>query len=217
MAERTLPGLSLTGFWDLGQDDYKDAMDANLRVISALLGGQVLSFTDTTPGSPTDGDMHIFDEDHTTEPNKIAIYDDGGWVYLEPLTGQIMFVIGDGFHRSFNGTVWSIFSPATPITSSSSTAYVPVLSDANGVKQMTASSAIEVTIPANADTPFEIGSRLSWIQDNTGTVSVVGDTGVTVEFADTIFLAETAAQKALITAIKLDADVWNLTGVLAPV
>ena len=37
MAERTLPGLGLTGFWDLGANNWKGGMDLNLRKLSLLV------------------------------------------------------------------------------------------------------------------------------------------------------------------------------------
>ena len=51
MAERTLPGLGLTGFWDLGANNWKGGMDLNLRKLSLLVQLSVLSMTTALPST----------------------------------------------------------------------------------------------------------------------------------------------------------------------
>lgn len=106
MAQRQLPGLGLTGFWDLGYRPWKDENDANLRIISALLGMQALDLVAATPASPVDGQIYLFSAAHPTQPNKLAIRDVGAWIYLTPLRGAIMYDLAAGYHRTFNGTNW---------------------------------------------------------------------------------------------------------------
>lgn len=110
MAQRTLPGLGLTGFWDLGFSGWKDKNDVNLRIISALLGMQALDLVATTPGAPVNGDIYMFAAGHPTQANKLAIYDLGAWVYLTPLEGAIMYDMAVGFHRTFDGAAWVAFA-----------------------------------------------------------------------------------------------------------
>lgn len=115
MASRTLPGIGLTGFWTLGEDGWKDANDTNLLRLSVLTQGRALSFTSTTPGSPTNGDIHLFSETHATQPNKVAVYDNSGWVYLTPATGWRFYDVAAAAMRRFNGTAWLLVTEAFQI------------------------------------------------------------------------------------------------------
>lgn len=108
MASRTLPGIGLTGFWSLGEDNWKDANDTNLLRTSVLTQGRALTFTSTTPGAPTNGDIHLFSETHATQANKVAVYDNGAWVYLTPSTGWQFYDVATGAMRRFNGTLWEL-------------------------------------------------------------------------------------------------------------
>lgn len=96
------------------------------------------------------------------------------------------------------------------VTETNATAYAPVAGDADGLKRMTAGSAITVTIPANT---FAIGTKLSWIQKGAGQITVQGDTGVTV-LVNSLFNPVSAGQHALITAIQDEGNVWTLSGTL---
>lgn len=112
--ERALPGLGLYGFWTLGSNGYKDQLDGNLRLLSALVQAKVLSRVASVPGSPTDGDMHIITAGG--DANKIAIRDNGAWVYVVPSAGFISWSVGDSKYYVFNGTVWTAFDPLTAPT-----------------------------------------------------------------------------------------------------
>jgi hypothetical protein len=106
MAERILPGLGLTGYWDLGSSGWKPGMDANLRLLSAIVQGAALSRTDALPGVPVDGDISIVPASDLTNPNKIAIRDDGAWVYITPLEGFRMWIIDDEEFCLYDGATW---------------------------------------------------------------------------------------------------------------
>lgn len=107
MAPRALPGLGLSGFWGLGEDGYKDAMDVNWRLLSALVQARVLSRTTALPGSPTDGDIYIVPHGAGAHPDEIAIRDNGAWVYVTPLAGYGMYVIDSTERVTFDGTNWT--------------------------------------------------------------------------------------------------------------
>lgn len=92
MAERTLPGLGLTGFWPLGADGWKDEMDENLRILSGVSQLSVLSQTTALPGSPTNGDIYIVPGDAPSFGGQVAIRDDGAWVYIDPPEGMRAWV-----------------------------------------------------------------------------------------------------------------------------
>lgn len=109
MVARTLPGLGLTGYWDLGADGWKDAMDVNLRLLSALCQCRAKSRTVVLPGSPSNGDIYIVKADAATNANSIALRDNGEWLYLPPAVGYIAYVADAAEWVFYNGTVWQTF------------------------------------------------------------------------------------------------------------
>jgi hypothetical protein len=112
MVQRTLPGLGLTGFWPLGFDGWKDGMDANLRLLSAVAARRVLSRTTTLPGSPTTGAVYIVPSGAGTNPNKVAIWDGEpgaeAWVYLTPNIGLAFHVVDSGENVQYQNTGWVV-------------------------------------------------------------------------------------------------------------
>lgn len=106
MAQRTLPGIGLTGFWDLGFDGWKNEMDANLLALSALTQARVLGRVNVAglPESPTNGMIYIVLDG--ANANKIALRDDGTWKYLTPAAGFQVYDVGTESFIKFNGTAW---------------------------------------------------------------------------------------------------------------
>lgn len=107
MPSRTLPGLGLKGDWDLGENGWKDEMDANLRVISTLLAQRVQQIAAVEPATPTEGDVVILDASHSTYPNQIAVFDEAEWHYIAPLEGLVLFNLDDGLRYEFVGGSWA--------------------------------------------------------------------------------------------------------------
>lgn len=113
--ERTLPGLGLTGFWDLHSAGWKPGMDTNLQSLSAICQLSVLSQTTALPGSPTDGDIYIVPSSDGTNPDKIAIRDNAAWVYFAPNEGFLAFVQDTGAFMYYTGVAWSNLFPTGQI------------------------------------------------------------------------------------------------------
>lgn len=107
MPARSLPNLGLQGFFDLGEDGWKDEMDLNLLKLSVLTQGGAISKVSATPGSPANGDVHIFDETHPTNANAVAIRDAGAWVYVNPAEGWLIYNRATNAYETFNGTAWA--------------------------------------------------------------------------------------------------------------
>lgn len=111
MPQRTLPGMSLTGFWDLG-DPYKTENDDNLRKLSALVNLQALSRSATPPGSPAPGAIYLVPDTDPTNPNQVAVWDgpagSEAYVYLTPRVGLSAFVLDEGVRYFFNGVAWQV-------------------------------------------------------------------------------------------------------------
>lgn len=110
MASRNLPGLGLNGFWNLGEDGWNTGMDENLRVLSAVAQGAALSRTTALPGSPTDGDIYIVPTGSGGDSNKLALRDDGAWVYLTPQQGWVIYIIDAAEFRYWTGASWVLLS-----------------------------------------------------------------------------------------------------------
>ena len=107
MAARTLPNLGLKAFYDLGEDGWKDDQDLGLLKLSVLVQPVVLALVAAEPGSPAAGDVVVLDETHATHPNEIAIYDDGDWVYVEPVEGWKVYNLDAGKDYRYDGTEWA--------------------------------------------------------------------------------------------------------------
>lgn len=110
MASRTLPNLGLQGFFDPGEDGWDDEMSLNLLLLSVLVQGGVTETVSATPGAPADGDVYLFAGDHPTQANKIAIRDDGAWIYVTPLEGWRVYDRTANTLLLFDGSDWSVFS-----------------------------------------------------------------------------------------------------------
>ncbi|QIV65772.1 putative tail fiber protein [Mesorhizobium phage Cp1R7A-A1] len=108
MASRSLPGLGLTGFWDLGASDWKPGMDANMRTLSVLVQTAVLSRTDALPATPDEGEIYIVPTG--PQADNVAIFDNGEWVYITPHEGHFAWVIDQEELVMFDGTDWVVFS-----------------------------------------------------------------------------------------------------------
>lgn len=104
--ERALPGLGLEGFWTPGSSGWDADMDANLRLLSAVVQLSVLSATTALPGSPSDGDIYIVPSGAGSNPNAVAVRDNGSWVYLTPGEGWRAWVEDSEEFLFWNGMAW---------------------------------------------------------------------------------------------------------------
>lgn len=101
--ERTLPGLGLKAFWTLGSNGWKPDMDANFRILSALVQAVVISGTTPLP-TGSNGDMYIVTTGANV--NDIAIKDNGAWVYLTPRKGTRVYLADLGAYTHWDGVEW---------------------------------------------------------------------------------------------------------------
>jgi hypothetical protein len=215
MASRTLPGgVALKGFWALGEDGWKDEMDANLRIMSALLQGRALTLASALPGSPADGDIHLLDEAvGGGDANKVAIRDNGAWVKIAPVSGWVMFDVATGVHRIYNGTIWAVLGGRIVPETVAGTAYTIVMHDIGKHKRCTNGSATAITIPLNSTTAFPIGTRIRFTAAGAGTVTLTPAGGVTLRSRGASLAS--AGQYAVFEIEKVAADEWDCLGDLA--
>jgi hypothetical protein len=209
MPSRTLPGLGLKADWDLGEDNWKDEMDTNLLTASVLVQARVLNVVTVLPAG-VEGAVYLCAADHATQANKIAAYDEGAWVYWPPFEGMRVYDLTNKRWLQYSAAGAWVNAAALAVTTSAATAYGPVLGDANGYKRMTAATAIVITVPDNATVPFSIGTRLTWEANGAGEITVAGAGGVTIRSRGGSYTS--AGQYAVLTAVKVAADEWVLSG-----
>ena len=147
MASRNLPGgLALNGFWDLGEDGWNTGMDENLLKLSTLSHLSVISATTTLPGSPSEGDTYLVPSGDP-EGDKVAVYDDAAWTYLDPFEGLQGYVQDDDQVLIYRDGAWGaqgfmrVFDEATA-------SHTAVLAEANSYKRLSNASGVLLTIPA---------------------------------------------------------------------
>lgn len=106
--ERTLPGLGLTGFWDLGSA-YKTQMDENLRRLSLHTQPFLTASLASPPGSPTDGAIYRATSawSGVASAGQIVVRDNGAWVAYTPQEGWEFWDRAADAKIRFDGTSWA--------------------------------------------------------------------------------------------------------------
>jgi hypothetical protein len=95
------------------------------------------------------------------------------------------------------------------VNAQTGTTYTTVLLDNNKVVTLDNASAITLTVPTNASVAYPTGAQVHLYNKGTGQVTVVGDTGVTVNSSNGLKLR---ASYSVGTLIKLDTNTWVLIG-----
>lgn len=143
--ERILGGVGLKGFWDLASDDWKPGMDSNLLALSYLTMPRAISRVTALPGSPVAGDVYVVPSGAGSNPNEIAVYDDGAWVYYVPLEGWSIYIIDENQEVQFDGAAWDILA-----ASLADTTVVPgTYGDATNSPQITVDQKGRITAAGN--------------------------------------------------------------------
>jgi hypothetical protein len=88
------------------------------------------------------------------------------------------------------------------------TTYTPVLADNGKLVTLSNASAITLTVPTNASVAYATGAQINIQAIGAGQVTVVGDTGVTVNGTGTKLRAQWSAA----TIVKTATDTWTLIG-----
>lgn len=106
--ERVVPGLGglISAFWTHHSDGWHTKMDTNLRALASLTQLSVISRVTSVPGSPTDGDIHIVTAGG--DENKVAVRDNGAWVYFTPVEGWAAWDRATDEPLRFDGSTWTI-------------------------------------------------------------------------------------------------------------
>jgi len=97
-----------------------------------------------------------------------------------------------------------------PLNAQTGTTYTLAATDAGDLVTLANASAITLTVPTNASVPFAIGTQITITRAGSGSLTVVGDTGVTVNSADGFL--KLRAQWSSGTLIKTNTNSWILIG-----
>lgn len=143
MASRTLPGLGLNGFWNLGEDGWNTGADQNWLKLSTLSQLTVIDLVTSLPGSPTNGMVYII----TTgvNANSVAVRDNGAWTYFAPSEGWRAWSQDDDTTYVFDGSAWVDMALKSSVISLFSAG---VMDDAERLTVYLVTAAM--TIPAGA-------------------------------------------------------------------
>lgn len=98
---------------------------------------------------------------------------------------------------------------ALTITTVAGTSRTLGLSDALAYLRFTSATAVSVLVPTNAAAAFPIGTQINLRQAAAGQITIAGDTGVTVNTAETL---KTRKNGSLVTLVKVATDTWDLLG-----
>lgn len=110
-----------------------------------------------------------------------------------------------------NGATIGTSAVNLAINAQTGTTYTPVLADNGKMVTLSNASAITLTVPTEASVAYATGAQINIEQIGAGQVTVVGDTGVTVNGTGT----KLRTQYSAATLVKLGSDNWTLIGDLA--
>ena len=108
----------------------------------------------------------------------------------------------NAFEAGLNDTI--------PLNTQTGTTYTLAADDAGELITLANAGAITLTVPTNASVPFALGTQITVTRAGSGALTIVGDTGVTVNSADSFL--KLRAQWSSGTLIKLNTNSWILIG-----
>jgi hypothetical protein len=97
-----------------------------------------------------------------------------------------------------------------PLNAQTGTTYTLAATDAGDLVTLTNASAIALTVPTNASVPFATGTQITITRAGSGSVTVAGAVGVTVNSADGFL--KLRSQWSSGTLIKVNTNSWILIG-----
>ena len=100
---------------------------------------------------------------------------------------------------------------AGAVNAQTGTSYTSVIGDAFKTVTMSNGSANKLTIPPNSSVAYAIGDRIDVVMLGSGTTSIQGGSGVTVNGVSTGTVA-IAAQFAAVSCLKIATDTWVAMG-----
>lgn len=165
MAAEKGPNLGLTSGWPVGSSGWNVEMDANLRMLDAVVGASVVGVANA-PATQTEGTRYIVGASpsgaFSGNAGALAVYLGGGWQFYQPKAGWTVFHAGLGVEYVFDGSTWraakveqgdapflSVSSPgqwSAPISVWSKVPMTSVTEDTSGAWDATASTDYVVPV-----------------------------------------------------------------------
>ena len=109
--------------------------------------------------------------------------------------------------------MFNALAPAELTINNQSGSYILVLDDSGAAVRINSGSACNLTVPANGDTPFPIGTQVLVHQSGAGQITVVAASGVSINASLSLLLR---VQNSSASLIKVGTDEWDLAGDLQP-
>jgi hypothetical protein len=120
--------------------------------------------------------------------------------------GQVLSTNGTGtlsWATSSGGASYSA------VRTQSGTSYTLVLGDAGDYIQTTSSTAVTITVPNQVTVTWAADTEIYFEQNNTGQITFVGASGVTINSSETL---KSFARYSVLALKRVASDVWTLTG-----
>jgi hypothetical protein len=220
MPERIMPGLGLRAFYDPGQRNWGESLSQDLRRLSALVQARATSRTAPLPTTGGAGQIAIVPAAASTNANAVALWDEiagtADWVFLTPQEGWQFWIADEARHVRFTNGAWvEVPRPGiVPIRTLTGINHTLEAIDLGCILETTGSSAVTVTIPAEATVPFETGTLINITQIGAGVATIAAAPGVSLNgiTGGSVSLGGQWAGAAL---TKRGADAWVIQGALA--
>jgi len=120
---------------------------------------------------------------------------------------------GDRLTTDGSGTLsWSAVTTGasySTVRTQSGTSYTLVLGDAGDYIQTTSTTAVTITVPTQASVTWAADTEIYFEQNNTGQITFVGASGVTINSSETL---KSFARYSVLALKRVASDVWILTG-----
>jgi hypothetical protein len=144
---------------------------------------------------------------HTSNTDAIAIASDGVVTF-----SQVPVLPADTIETAdIQDNAVTPAKIAGAVNAQTGTAYTSVIGDAFKTVTMSNGSANKLTIPPNSSVAYAIGDRIDVVMLGSGTTSIQGGSGVTVNGVSTGTVA-IAAQFAAVSCLKIATDTWVAMG-----
>jgi len=123
--------------------------------------------------------------------------------------GQVLTTNGSGTLSWATDATGGSGSSYSAVRTQSGTTYTLVLGDAGDYIQTTSTTAVTITVPTQASVTWAADTEIYFEQNNTGQITFVGASGVTINSSETL---KTFARYSVVALKRVAENVWTLTG-----
>lgn len=213
MAATAVPLLPFD-VWPAGIEQAATPANNN-AMRSQVLASGVVSIANTEPGSPSDYDLYIIGTTWAGYPDEavgtLAYFLDGTWYFWLPFEGLLKNVGGTLYE--YTSGAWAVVTlpTAAAVSTVSGTSRNLLAADGGNYLRFTNSSAKTLTVQDEADEAIPQGFEVHGRNANTGDLTIVEDTAVTINppAGGTLVVPEGGT----FTLKKVGTDEWDLFGV----